>query len=184
MRVTCWPRCCLMVRSEGDLCVISSTTSSDHKLWLVKRTSHLCKVNVKLWFFHILSGVFSLWLRREQTVFYVMCDVDVGRAKGNLWQPNHKRWFYVWREWYWNEASSDHLGKLTPEKSRSLLDRSDEIWSRGLATLVLCKILCPHNRPVYCLICHWYRHIWWLYRTVLPLVALRRAAHIISILSF
>ena len=51
----------------------------------------------------------------------------------------------------------------------------------GFATLVLCFILCPHNRPVYCLICHWYRHIWWLYRTVLPLVASRRAAHIFTI---
>ena len=117
MRVTCWPRCCPMVRSEGDLCVTSSTTSSDHKLWLVKRTSHLCKVNVRLWFFHILSGVFSLWLKQEHTVFYVICNVDVGRAKGNLWQPNHKRWFYVWREWYWNEASSDHLQASWPQRN-------------------------------------------------------------------
>ena len=143
---------------------------------------------VKLWFFHILSGVFSLWLKKEQTVIYVICIVDVGRAKGNLWQPNHKRMILCVKRMIlnWGRATTIYRQVDPREVQESTWE---EWWNmvRDLSMLhqpTLYGRQYPHNRPVYCLFCHWYRHIWWLYRTVLPLVALRRAAHIISILSF
>ena len=117
--------------------------------------------------------------RKSKTVIYVICIVDVGRAKGNLWQPNHKRMILCVKKMIlnWGRATTIYRQVDPREVQESTWE---EWWNMvgGLATLVLCKILCPHNRPVYCHICHWYRHIWWLYRTVLPLVASRRAAHI------
>jgi len=141
---------------------------------------------VKLWFFHILSGVFSLWLKKEQTVFYVICIVDVGRAKGNLWQPNHKRMILCVKGMIlnWGRATTIYRQVDPREVQESTWEEWwNMVWdSSRLHQPTLYGRQYPHNRPVYCLICHWYRHIWWLYRTVLPLVASRRAAHILLLL--
>ena len=85
--------------------------------------------------------VFFVAQARANSV-YVICNVDVGRAKGNLWQPNHKRMILCVKRMIlkWSKQRPS-TGKLTPEKSRSLLERSDEIWS-GVCSPSYCTGYC------------------------------------------